>query len=128
MSDGGRPLSIGSIAWTDLTVPDADLVRDFYREIAGWEPTPVPMGGYEDYVMQAADGSAVGVCHARGENADLPPQWLIYITVEDVDRSAERCVALGGAMVVRPRPMGSQRVCVIADPAGAVCALISGEP
>ena len=32
---------------------------------------------------------AAGVCHARGSNAKLPAQWLIYITVEDVDKSAD---------------------------------------
>ena len=26
-----------------------------------------------------------GICHARGSNADLPPVWLIYITVADLE-------------------------------------------
>ena len=86
------------------------------------------MGGYSDFSMIAAatgDGVA-GICHARGVNADLPPQWLIYFVVEDVDRSAARCVQQGGAVIAGPRSMGASRFCVIRDPGGAVCALVSG--
>ena len=57
-------------------------------------------------------------------HADLPPQWLIYITVANVEKSAEQCVALGGKVLAGPRPMGDHgRVAVIQDPAGAVAAL-----
>lgn len=117
---------IGAIAWTDLTVPDAGAVRDFYQAVVGWQAGPVDMGGYDDYCMnQPADGATVaGICHARGTNADLPAQWLIYITVEDVDRSAARCVEMGGQVIAGPRRMGAHgRCCVIRDPAGAVAAL-----
>jgi predicted enzyme related to lactoylglutathione lyase len=65
-----------------------------------------------------------GVCHARGVNADLPPRWLAYITVENVDLSAEKCIALGGKILTGPKGMdGHGRYCVIQDPAGAVAAL-----
>jgi predicted enzyme related to lactoylglutathione lyase len=65
-----------------------------------------------------------GVCHARGANANLPAQWLVYVQVEDVEASARRAAELGGAVVDGPRGMGSLRFCVIRDPAGAVLALV----
>ena len=119
------PPEIGSIAWRDLTVPDAAKVRDFYASVVGWRPENVDMGGYSDYNMCApGSGSAVaGVCHARGTNASLPAQWLIYIVVEDVDAAAARCLASGGKVLVKPKGLGAGRYCVIEDPAGAVCAL-----
>lgn len=88
------------------------------------------MGGYADFNMNAPAGDVpvAGICHARGVNADLPAQWLIYIRVADVDRSAARCVELGGHVISGPRGFGSQgRYCVIQDPAGAVAALFSKE-
>ncbi|MGB3561682.1 MAG: VOC family protein, partial [Thermoanaerobaculia bacterium] len=93
MSDDSKP-EIGKIGWTDLTVDNADDVRDFYTAVVGWKPSPVDMGGYSDYSMITPDtGEPIaGVCHARGSNADLPAQWLIYITVADVDASAASCV------------------------------------
>ena len=60
----------GTIGWIDLTVPDADRVRDFYAEVVGWHPEPVDMDGYSDFVMKSPGGApAAGVCHARGTNA-----------------------------------------------------------
>jgi hypothetical protein len=120
MSSTPRP---GTVSWQDLTVPDADRLRDFYAAVVGWEPEPLSMGGYADFVMNADGGSVAGICHARGTNAGLPPVWLIYITVEDLDHSLDECQRLGGSLVSAPRSYGGGRYCVIKDPAGAICAL-----
>jgi predicted enzyme related to lactoylglutathione lyase len=118
---------VGTIAWRDLTVENAEALKDFYVEVVGFEASPQDMGGYDDYNMVApGSGEAIaGICHARGPNANLPPQWLVYFAVDDVDAAAARCIAQGGAVIDGPRQMGSYRFCVIRDPAGAVAALIS---
>ena len=88
-----------------------------------------PRAVYEEAINQRTrqyrelKEAVAGVCHARGANADLPSQWLIYITVEDLDQSLADCEELGGEVLVQPRRMGEDRFCVIKDPAGAVCAL-----
>ena len=125
MSEINTP-QIGSIGWIDLTVENADQLRDFYQSVTGWVPAPLEMGGYNDYCMnQPADGKSIaGICHARGGNAALPAQWLIYITVADLDQSLARCHEGGGKVLSEPRNYGGQgRYCVIQDPAGAVAAL-----
>jgi predicted enzyme related to lactoylglutathione lyase len=117
---------VGSITWIDLTISNAEEVRDFYKEVVGWKPSPVPMGDYDDYNMNTPgdDQPVAGVCHARGGNADLPTQWLIYITVEDVNKSSQRCVEMGGKIISGPKEMsGYGKMCVIQDPAGVVAAL-----
>lgn len=120
---------IGTIGWHDLSVDDAEAVRDFYSQVVGWEPAPVDMGDYSDYAMAPPEGEAVaGVCHARGVNAELPSLWLMYVTVADADDSARKCVELGGKILAGPKNFGSEaRYCVIADPAGAVLALYSSK-
>jgi predicted enzyme related to lactoylglutathione lyase len=117
---------IGTVVWRDLTVEDADGVRDFYAEVVGWDVKPHPMGEYDDYEMVAkGTGETVaGVCHARGSNANVPPQWLVYVLVEDVAQSAAHCEAHGGKVLDGPRPMGEKPFCVVQDPAGAVLALM----
>jgi predicted enzyme related to lactoylglutathione lyase len=123
-SDEEQP--VGIITWADLTVEDAPRIRDFYRDVIGWDVSEVDMDDYADYCMnEPQEGEAVaGICHARGVNAGLPPQWLVYIRVADLDASAQRCVERGGEIVAGPNPMGEQgRYCVIRDPAGAVAAL-----
>ncbi len=118
--------NVGRIGWIDLTVEHAEQLRDFYGAVVGWRHSPVDMGGYSDFTMLAPadDAPTAGVCHARGANADLPPQWLIYITVDDLDASLAQCSERGGEVVVGPKGMGSAgRYAVIRDPAGAAAAL-----
>jgi uncharacterized protein len=119
--------AVGTIAGFDLTVPDAESVRDFYAAVVGWQPEPFNMGEYDDYFMKSPATGAItaGVCHARGENAGLPPQWLAYIVVADLDASLQRCVEMGGAALTEIKGSeGESRYCVIRDPAGAVLALM----
>lgn len=115
----------GRIAWRDLTVPDAARARDFYAAVCGWEWDAHGMGDYDDYSMRAPGGTepVAGVCHARGTNAALPAQWLLYVTVPDVEAAADRCRALGGEVLDGPRAMGGGRFACIRDPDGACLAL-----
>ncbi len=116
--------TIGRIGWVDMTVDDADGVRDFYKAVVGWGHEDVSMGEYADYSMTTAAGNAVaGICHARGTNAGLPGGWLIYVTVADVEASAAACEANGGEIVVPVRGLAGGRFCVIRDPGGATAAL-----
>ena len=119
----------GTVGWFDLTVPDAENVRSFYEQVVGWTSEPMDMGGYNDHSMKApgADQPVAGICHARGDNAALPPQWLIYIVVTSVDESVARCEQLGGSLVAPVRAGGFGKMAVIRDPAGAVCALFEAQ-
>lgn len=125
MSEAKKP-EAGTVGWIDLTVDDADSLRDFYSAVVGWQVEPVDMGGYSDYTMSTPQSGTptTGVCHARGGNAGLPAQWLIYINVDDLDESMREVKERDGEIIVGPKEMaGHGRYCVIRDPAGAVAAL-----
>jgi predicted enzyme related to lactoylglutathione lyase len=116
----------GHIGWIDLTVADAPSLRDFYQSVTGWEPAPVEMGGYQDFCMHppGEPQPVAGICNARGQNADLPAVWMVYITVADLDESVRQCERLGGKLRRPVESMGNMgSFAVIEDPAGAVCAL-----
>jgi len=116
----------GRIAWADLTVEDAEQIRDFYCQVVGWDAGPVEMNGYSDYNMHGpeSDIPVAGICHARGANEGLPPQWLIYITVEDLRESISKCEELGGRVLAGPTKTEAEGgFCVIEDPSGAAVAL-----
>jgi uncharacterized protein len=118
-----RP-AYGSIGWVDLTVADAPKLRDFYQKVAGWRPQPVKMTGYDDFSMLSEAGEAVaGVCHARGGSAGLPPVWIIYIVVENLELALQNCRNLGGKVVSPVRMAGGSRYALIQDPAEAFVAL-----
>ena len=114
---GDGKLSIGCIAWLDLTVPDAKATRDFYQQVVGWSVEDVLMqdgdGEYVDYNMVGQKQKPIaGICHSRGSNADLPPVWLIYLPVGDLaeslesrrrkaDKCSKRSATVRGAMFLR---------------------------
>jgi predicted enzyme related to lactoylglutathione lyase len=122
----GRPMDkpkVGSIGWMDITVPDAEVLKDFYSNVVGWKPEPISMGDYSDYAMKS-EGGTVGICHARGSNVGLPPVWLPYFIVEDLDAALANSDRLGGTRIGDVRSYGpTARFCVIRDPQGAHCVL-----
>jgi predicted enzyme related to lactoylglutathione lyase len=93
MSDSTQ---VGKIGWIDMTVDDADGVRDFYKSVVGWETEAVSMGDYSDYSMTLpeSDEAVSGICHARG-----------------------------GEVLVGPKGLAGAHFCVIRDPSGATAAL-----
>jgi uncharacterized protein len=118
--------TIGAISWMDITVPHADYLRDFYRDVVGWKTSEIPMGDYSDYCMASPGDDVVrsGVCHAKGSNADMPAAWIMYINVANLDESIANVIAGGGEVVNGPRKMGEKaRYCIIKDTAGAFCGL-----
>ena len=116
---------IGNIGWIDMTVANAEDVRDFYATVVGLKPEEVSMGDYSDYNMtMPSSGTPVcGICHARGSNAELPSGWLVYFVVAEVEKSLAACEAHGGKVLIEPRGLAGGRFCVIEDPGGATAAL-----
>lgn len=112
----------GRVAWVDLTVEDADKVSGFYNKVVGWDIQGLDMGGYEDYCMNTPDDgeTIAGICHARGGNAHLPAQWLMYVSVDDLEASLKEVTANGGKIIGDKRSDGKGgHYCLIQDPAGA---------
>ena len=130
MTDQPQPKPLGTIAGFDLAVANADEVRDFYAAVVGWNVEPLDMGGYADYVMKSPETGEwiAGICHARGVNADLPPQWLVSITVPDLEASLAQCLALGGTQLtpIKGDHGAENSYVTIKDPAGAVLSLMQG--
>lgn len=116
---------VGAVIWVDLTVPNTEEVRDFYQEVIGWAWQPVSQGDYDDYNMlpPGTDQPAAGVIQKRGVNADIPSQWMIYVTVADLDASLAAVERRGGQRVTAIKDHDGHRMCVIQDPAGAVLTL-----
>lgn len=124
-----KKITTGAIVSADLTVLQTEQIRDFYKAVIGWETQDMPLEdegeAYADYIMKDADGKWVGgVCHKRGMNADLPPQWIVYIQVEDIGASVEKCLAHGGSVVKEMKGEdGTWYYALISDPSGAILGL-----
>lgn len=118
---------VGKIAWIDLTVENCRSVADFYQSVMGWHLTPVDVEDYQDFcaVLPGTDTPIAGICHKRGANQSIPSQWMMYVTVDDLEQSMRQCEEQGGEVIIRSRDVGSfGRMTIIQDPAGAHCAIV----
>jgi uncharacterized protein len=118
--------AFGKFVWQDLTVQNAEAIKDFYCAVVGWTATSVPMGGHDDYSIHAGgteEAPIGGICHNKKSLAEFPAQWLLYVTVADLTACLEKCIAHGGTVVTGPLKMGNITMAIIQDPAGAYLGL-----
>ncbi len=115
----------GTFCWNELITTDTDKAGDFYSTLLGWSKTPFP--GEMPYTMfKAGDKDAGGMMARTPEMGEVPPHWMCYITVDDVDASAKQVEELGGKILCPPTDIpGVGRFVVIADPIGATVGLIT---
>ena len=122
-----KKYNVGTIISADITVPDATALRDFYTEVVGWQSEELRMGDndYADYVMKDSEGNWVGgICHAKGPNTGIPPQWIVYVNVANIKESVEKCKKLGGKVIKEAFDKnGNYIYAMLEDPAGAVLAV-----
>lgn len=114
----------GRFVWAELFTTKKDEALDFYQELLGWSIKDMPMGDF-NYTMFAAGESGVG---GVGEMEVNESQWLLYLTVDDVDDATRRAVAMGAHQFVEPSDIPTVgRFSVIIDPQGAAVALFKPE-
>lgn len=120
---------VGEIVWHDLTVEQGESTAEFYEAVVGWAKQPVMMGGYDDFNMASpsSDEPIAGVCHAKGDNADIPPQWMMYVRVASVTHSVGKVKELGGQVLKGPTVFSGDTYYLIQDPNGAVLTIFSKE-
>src|SRR5436190_1067187 len=125
MSDHGR------FIWYELITPDAAGAKRFYGDLLGWTPQEMPaMPGAPPYTVENLDDVGVAGVMQRGEAMkEMPPNWTGYVCVDDCDAAAEKVKALGGSVLQPPLDIpGVGRFAVIADPGGAVSAIMKPSP
>lgn len=119
----------GTPCWWELATKDAEKAKEFYTELCGWtvQPMEMPMGTYN--VLSRNGASFGGIMDASGpEWKDVPPHWMTYIHVNDVDASAAKVTELGGGVCVPPTDIPSVgRFSVVNDPTGGTFSLFAAN-
>jgi predicted enzyme related to lactoylglutathione lyase len=119
----------GSFAWNELATSDVGKAKSFYGDLLGWTYQAMPMAGGVTYtIVRNADQSAGGMVALAdiGVPKTVPPHWMSYIAVDDVDARTKKVASLGGKVMKEPFDIPDVgRMSVIADPTGAVVCLIT---
>jgi uncharacterized protein len=113
-------------SWSELGTNDPEKAGEFYSSVFGW--TRQPFG--DSYTLFQNDGAGIGgVYKLTPEMGPIPPNWMIYFSVEDADAAVQKATELG-AQVMRPAEdiPGVGRFAILLDPQGAAFAIIKTQP
>lgn len=112
----------GTFCWIELATTDQDAAKKFYSELFGWTVNDFPMGPDGVYTMFQLDGKDVGAAYKLGEeqlSLGVPPNWGVYVAVENADAAANDIKAAGGTILVEPFDVSEfGRMAVAQDPTG----------
>jgi predicted enzyme related to lactoylglutathione lyase len=116
-----------TFGWAELNSRGIDKAIPFYGEVFGWTTKTSEMGeGQPPYTEFQLGGQSIlgGMEMNPMVPAEVPSYWMVYITVDDVDRAFKQATELGAQEMVAPQDFPGGRFAIIGDPQGAVFGLL----
>src|ERR1700681_2787243 len=122
---GGGGSMPQEFSWHELATSDPVGALRFYAALFGWaEIDTHDMGAMGVYHLVGLGGVAsIGMWKTTADKP-MPPHWLCYAHVTDIDKSANAAKAAGGKLLNGPMEVpGGTWIAHITDPQGAPIAL-----
>jgi len=114
----------GRVVWREHLAPDVEKAKGFYGEAFGWKFQAFPMGEMTYWVIMEGERGLGGIMQAP---PGVPPCFMSYVSVQDVDAVAQRVEAEGGKVVMGPADLPEVgRMAVFSDFAGAHLCVLRG--
>ncbi|MDP1829076.1 MAG: VOC family protein [Archangium sp.] len=121
----------GMFVWRELSTPDVDGALRFYGELAGWKSQKVDMPNGAYWLLLRGE-KQVGGLMALAPGVDMPPYWMSYLSVPDVDAALAAAKGFGGEVVWGPIDVDDiGRMATVVDPRGGAFSLMKatkGDP
>ena len=118
----------GSYCWVELATRDIAAALKFYESLVGWTYEDNP-GTQFPYKTINCGGKQIGGIMQMDENwGEMPSHWMVYFTVEDIDRSVQKLTDLGGKVCVPIFEIPVGRMSVVSDPQGGTFTVIQLNP
>ena len=111
----------GEWIWSSLITGDPDTAAGFYQSLFNYEVFDLPAQSTGRHLVLASDGFARASANSLPRNKPgMHAHWLGFIRVTNAVQMAAKVVALGGQVLVQPRPdRHGGKLAVVADPMGA---------
>jgi predicted enzyme related to lactoylglutathione lyase len=111
----------GRVLWSELIANDDEAAASFYEEVVGYETRAIERRGGSYTMLVGAGRERAGIFP---NPTDWKPQWITHFGVDDPVAAASRVEALGGTVLLPPRPeVREGTIAIVSDPAGAVLVL-----
>jgi len=108
----------------ELHTQDLAKAKQFYSSLFGWNLQDVPMqeGGSSYTLIGVGDGTGGGMMASH--DPKVPPAWMAYVGVDDIDASTKKAQSLGAKVLQDVMKVGDYGwMSIIQDPTGAVIAM-----
>jgi predicted enzyme related to lactoylglutathione lyase len=112
-----------TFGWAELSSRGIEKAIPFYEAVFGWTHKTTEMGeGAPPYTEFQHEGQSIagGMEMNSMVPAKVPSYWMVYFTVEDVDRSFKEATEAGGEEMLPPQDFPGGRFAIVRDPQGAV--------
>lgn len=119
--------SHGRFVWYELMTTDLEAAKAFYGKVVGWGTREAFMPGSRYTLFTAGDVSTGGLINLPqdAKTQGAAPQWVGYVSVDDVDAAFNRVKELSGTVYVPPTDVADvSRFSVVADPQMATFVLV----
>jgi len=114
----------GAYAWCELNTRDMARAGAFFATLFGYQTKKLE-GGMEYTTLHLGDQTVCGILQMDSHwPAEVPPHWMPYFAVADVEAALQKVAALGGKTCVPPFDSPYGRISVIEDAQGGMASLI----
>ncbi len=128
----------GKIIWRDLLTHDPEGSQRFYEALFGWEfeniGNAAGLGSDSTYTLIRHNGNLIGgmIDTIALNNRNDISQWVVLMSVEDIDAGVAKITAAGGEVMTPPTDLQRRgKLAVVRDAEGALLGLLQtrdGDP
>ena len=119
------PPDAGRFVWRDLMTRDVAAAKRFYTGLLGWRFEDTKRNGRGYALARLGSVPVAGIVDVSAI-PDAGPQWIGFMSIEDVDKKVALVTANGGQVLLAPRDVATiGRAAVVADPQGAPIGLVT---
>ena len=107
----------------ELQTKDLAKAKEFYSKLFDWKLDDIPVSDGAPYTMiNVGEGTGGGMF--MNPDPNVPPSWLAYVGVDDIEASTKKARELGATVVKDVMEVGDYGwMSVIVDPTGAAIAM-----
>ena len=118
-------LENGEFCWNELMTSDTGQAKEFYGQLFGWASQDLPMKDMTYTIFKKGEKGIGGMLQIPAqEQGKIPPRWLSYIMVANLDEMIIKAETLGAQVKVGATVVdGMGRFAILIDPTGAAVAL-----
>ena len=117
-------MNVGEFCWNELMTSDTKKAQEFYQDVFGWTSSKLDMGEFTYTLFMQGNKTIGGMLKTPEDKTNIPPHWMSYISVADIDATLEKAKSLNGTVIV-PKTIAGEMgsFAIIQDPTGAHIAI-----